>query len=77
MGIIRPKDDQPDLPVVPLEQSDEQLQRHRWRYMEARRMNFTWLEAKLFASSEIDLEAMRVLARNGCSPSLILRILLD
>ena len=68
--------DQPDpLPEGLL--SDEQLLLHRWRYREARRMNFTWLEAKLFASSEIDVEDMRALARNGCRPDLILRILLN
>ena len=79
MGLTQPaspKDPWPDgPPSVPL--SDQELLRHRWRYREARRMDFTWLEAKLFASSTIDLEDMRALARNGCRPDLILRILLD
>jgi len=79
MGLINkdqtPKEQPEDPPAGLL--SDEQLARHRWRYREARRMNFTWLEAKLFASSEIDVEDMRSLARNGCSPDLILKILLD
>jgi hypothetical protein len=67
------KDPPPDEPTLdPL--SDEQLALHRWRYKEARRMKFTWREAKLFASSTIDLEDMRALRRSGCSPELILRI---
>ena len=78
MGIMSPtpKDPWPDgPPAVPL--SDQELLLHRWRYREARRFNFSWLEAKLFASSSIDVEDMRTLARNGCAPALILRILLD
>jgi hypothetical protein len=71
-----PAPSQPDQPHSGL-LSDEQLLLHRWRYREARRMDFTWLEAKLFASSAIDVEDMRALARNGCRPDLILRILLD
>lgn len=76
MGILSPtpKDPPPEKPpVVPL--SDQELLRHRWRYREARRMDFPWLEAKLFASSSIDVEDMRALARDGCRPDLILRIL--
>jgi hypothetical protein len=81
MGIMSPKqppenqNDRPDgrPPAVPM--SDQELLRHRWRYKEARRMNFTWREAKLFASSDMDIEEMRSLARRGCSPDLILHIL--
>ena len=78
MGLTSPtpKDPSPDKPPV-VSLSDQQLLLHRWRYREARRMNFNPLEAKLFASSVIDVEAMRGLARNGCAPALILRILLD
>lgn len=57
--------------------SDRELELHRWRYRQARQMGFTWREAKLFASSHIDIEEMRSLARRGCSPDLIFRILLD
>jgi hypothetical protein len=35
-----------------------------------------WRDAKLFASSRIDLEDMRALRRKGCPADLILRILL-
>lgn len=72
-----PREDPPPDRPTPAPLSDEQLELHRWRYKEARRMHFTWREAKLFASSSIDLEEMRVLARGGCTPDLILRILLD
>lgn len=60
----------------PLPLSDEQLRLHRHRYREARRAGMNFTEAKLFASSQIDLEEMRALARKGCDPSLLLRILL-
>jgi len=76
MGLTSPtpKDPSPDKPP-PIPLSDQQLLLHRWRYREARRMNFNPLEAKLFASSVIDVEDMRALAQNGCRPDLILKIL--
>jgi hypothetical protein len=43
MGIMspKPKDPWPDEPpALPL--SDQELLLHRWRYKEARRMDFTW-----------------------------------
>lgn len=63
---------QPDLPGL----SDEELKLYRHRYREARRAGMDWTHAKLFASSEIDLEEMRALRRKGCDPNLLLRILL-
>jgi hypothetical protein len=36
----------------------------------------TWRDAKLFASSRIDIEDMRSLIRRGCPPDRVLRILL-
>lgn len=56
--------------------SDEQLALHRHRYREGRRMGMTMRDAKLFASSRIDLEDMRALARRGCPAELLLRVLL-
>ena len=55
--------------------SDEQLALHRYRYRAARRCGLTMRDAKLFAHSSIDIEAMRDLARRGCPPHLILLIL--
>lgn len=63
---------QPD----PFPLSDEQLGLQRHRYREARRAGMTMRDAKLFASSKIDLEEMRALRRRGCNPDLLLRILL-
>ena len=60
----------------PFVMSDEALERHRHRYREARRAGLTMRDSKLFASSQIDIEDMRALARRGCDPDLILRILL-
>lgn len=56
--------------------SDEQLSLHRHRYRAARAVGMTMRDAKLFASSRIDIEEMRALARKGCEPHLLLRILL-
>lgn len=78
MGIKSPKqppENQNDRPSLsPL--SDRELELHRHRYREARRSGMNWTDAKLFASSHIDIEEMRALARKGCQPELLLRILL-
>ena len=55
--------------------SDDQLALHRHRYREARRAGLTMRDAKLFASSSLDIGKMRSLAENGCPPHLILLIL--
>lgn len=67
---------QEEQPPNPVGLSDQELQLHRHRYREARRMGMGWTDAKLFASSQIDIEEMRALARKGCEPELLLRILL-
>lgn len=67
-----PKDPWPDEPV----RSPEQAKRHGWRYKEARRAGLSRRDAQLFASSQIDIEDMRRLARRGCPPHLILPLLL-
>lgn len=56
--------------------SDEALALHRHRYRAGRACGMTMRDAKLFASSRIDIEEMRSLARKGCEPHLLLRILL-
>jgi hypothetical protein len=56
--------------------SSEVLLLHRYRYREARKAGMGMRDAKLFASSQIDVEDMRALARHGCAPDLMLRILL-
>ena len=56
--------------------SDAQLALHRHRYREGRRMGMSMRDAKLFASSKVDLEEMRSLARKGCPGYLLLRVLL-
>jgi hypothetical protein len=61
-------------PPEPL--SDQELALHRWRYREARRLGMEWRDAKLFASSKIDIEDMRSLIGHGCPPEKVLRILL-
>jgi hypothetical protein len=67
-------EEEPQPDPIPL--SDQELVLHRHRYKEARRMGMEWRDAKLFASSQIDIEEMRRLARKGCPPDQILRILL-
>lgn len=77
MGLksTKSKDDPPDRPD-PAALSDEALKLHRHRYREARKAGMGWTDAKLFAAAlEIDVEAMRALARTGCPPHLLLRIL--
>jgi hypothetical protein len=56
--------------------SDEAAGLYRHRYREARRAGMVYIDAALFASSDADVGMMRRLARDGCSPDLILRILL-
>lgn len=78
MGLKSPKSkDEPDQPepVPAAVLSDEQLILQRHRYREARRAGMNITDAKLFAPSPIDIEEMRALARSGCPPHLILRIL--
>lgn len=75
MGIKSPKQPPEDRPsLAPL--SDRELQLHRHRYREGRRSGMNFTDAKLFASSHVDIEEMRALARKGCQPELLLRILL-
>jgi hypothetical protein len=75
VGLISSKKEEDPQPE-PEPLSDEQLILHRHRYKEARRMGMQWRDAKLFASSQIDIEEMRSLARKGCPPEQLLRILL-
>lgn len=60
----------------PFDLSDEQLALHRHRYRAARRAGMSMRDSKLFASSKIDIEEMRRLAREGCPADLMLLILL-
>jgi len=77
VGIMSPKkDDQEPEPIPAVALSDETLKLHRHRYREGRRAGMGFTDAKLFASSQVDIEAMRALARKGCDPHLLLRILL-
>ena len=66
---------QPEPAPEPIHLSDEQLALHRHRYREARRAGMTMRDAKLFASSSLDIQKMRDLAAHGCPPHLILLIL--
>jgi hypothetical protein len=50
--------------------------RHRWRFLEARREGMGFLEAKMFADSEIDISELRRLVEHGCPPVLLASILL-
>ena len=59
----------------PFALSDEQLALHRHRYQAARKCGLTMRDAKLFAGSTLDIQAMRDLAGRGCPPHLILLIL--
>lgn len=59
----------------PLGFTDEQLALHRHRYRAARACGLDMRDAKLFASSNCDIQEMRDLASRGCPPHLILLIL--
>lgn len=78
MGLSNQKKDKPEPEHLAAAAvlSDEQLLLHRHRYREARRAGMNVTNAKLFASAPVDIEEMRALARQGCRPDLILRILL-
>lgn len=65
---MSPKGTQPEI-------TDAQLALHRHRYREARRAGMAMRDAKLFAASNHDIQAMRDLADRGCPPHLILLIL--
>lgn len=47
-----------------------------WRFLQARRVGLTHVEARLFAESDADLEQLRRLATKGCPATLIARIML-
>ena len=64
-------------PEISVRISDEQLLLHRWRYREARRAGMSMRDAKLFASSSIDIEEMRRVAASGYPADQLLRYLLD
>lgn len=67
-----PKDPWPDDRLL----SDDALALHRHRYRAARAVGLGPRDAKLFAYSlEMDIGQLRALARRGCPPHLLLRIL--
>ena len=59
----------------PVDVSDKELERYRWRYRQARRAGMEWGHAKIFAASDLDIEEMRRLARKGCPPDMLLELL--
>jgi hypothetical protein len=55
---------------------EERHQVYLNRYREAREYGLTQLEARLFADSDIDIGALRRLARLGCPPLIGAKLLL-
>lgn len=68
------------MPVVEeppgLDDGHEQRSVYEHRYREALAAGLTLAEAELWASSEADVGELRRLARSGCPPALLARIVL-
>jgi len=63
-----PEDFPPDL-------TDAQRSLRRWRWKEARKAGFSFVEADLFADSHADIGELRRLKEKGCPAALIFQIL--
>lgn len=68
------KKDDPVPELEDIDAGDEYTRVVNWRFRQARRLGFDYPEAEEIAYASCDLEQVRRMARDGCDPAVIVRI---